>query len=78
MTRRHRVALGLLILAITLVGVHAQRGNDRNRDEWQEVTEIFSAMETGEGSVVAPRVIVRSTRTRSGRSSSEKISSAQL
>jgi predicted methyltransferase len=53
MTRRRLIALLILTLAGTLVGLSAQRGNDRNRDEWQKIPEIFAAMSIGEGSVVA-------------------------
>jgi ubiquinone/menaquinone biosynthesis C-methylase UbiE len=45
--------MSLFVLVGTLVGLHAQRGNDRNREEWQKIPEIFSAMVIGEGSVVA-------------------------
>lgn len=53
MTRRYCPALLLVVLVGTLVGLHAQRGNDRNRDEWQKIPEIFTSMGIGEGSVVA-------------------------
>ncbi len=53
MTRRQLTALLILTLAGTLVGLNGQRGNDRNRDEWQKIPEIFAAMSIGEGSVVA-------------------------
>jgi ubiquinone/menaquinone biosynthesis C-methylase UbiE len=51
--RRYCPAVSLLVLIGALAGLQAQRGNDRNRDEWQKVPEIFSAMGIGEGSVVA-------------------------
>lgn len=53
MTRRHLPVLMLLVLVTALVAVQAQRGNDRNREEWQRIPDIFSAMGIGEGSVVA-------------------------
>ena len=42
MTRGRLIALLILTLAGTLVGLNAQRGNDRNRDEWQKIPEIFA------------------------------------
>ena len=53
MLRRVLPALSLALLIGALVGLQAQRDNDRNRDQWQKVPEIFSAMAIGEGSVVA-------------------------
>ena len=53
MTRRHLPVLLLLVLVTALVGLQAQRGNDRNREEWQRIPDIFSALGIGEGSVVA-------------------------
>jgi ubiquinone/menaquinone biosynthesis C-methylase UbiE len=53
LTRRRCVLLAALALAGAFSVLEAQRSNDRNRDEWQKVPEIFAAMRISDGSVVA-------------------------
>lgn len=55
--RQRSLALGFgLVVAAVLgisLGIHAQRDSEAARDQWQKVSEIFTAMGIGEGSVVA-------------------------
>lgn len=54
---RIRDAVALGCAAFAFAGAcslaEAQRGSDRNRDEWQKVDDVFAAMEIAGGSVVA-------------------------
>ena len=45
--------LGACAVVGASLALDAQRSNDRNRDEWQKVPEIFTAMGIASGSVVA-------------------------
>jgi predicted methyltransferase len=53
MTRRSFVFLVAGVAVVVSGAVAAQRGNDRNRDEWQKVADIVAVMGISSGSVVA-------------------------